>query len=316
MAAYLLGGLLTALGLGRAARSGRPSWWTRIGVALTVIGILLTAGGIAVRSVIAGFGPVTNLYGTFTWVALVSSALGLVLARLTGKGVYAVVAGIAAGLCVLVGHVIPPDYRQIEQLQPVLRSQYWLVVHVMTEVASYAAFLVAWLLGNIVLWDAWRRRAKVAAGDAQAIYRALQVGVVLVAAGTLLGAVWADKAWGRFWGWDPKEVWALVTFLTYLVPLHLRYAGAVGPTGLAAWSVLGFLSVVMSWWGVNFFIGAGLHAYATGHGFGTFTTDQLWVFVLSGAQAALTAVQVLAIRRATSAPVKAVPADDLASAHG
>ena len=93
------------------------------------------------------------------------------------------------------------------------------------------------------------------------IYRAMQVGVLLVAAGTILGGVWADVSWGRFWGWDPKEVWALITLLVYLVPLHGRFAGWVSTFGLVASSVVCFLSVLMAWYGVNFVLGVGLHSY-------------------------------------------------------
>ena len=93
------------------------------------------------------------------------------------------------------------------------------------------------------------------------IYRAMQVGVLLVAAGTILGGVWADASWGRFWGWDAKEVWALVTLLVYLVPLHGRFAGWVNTFGLVIASVVCFLSVLMAWYGVNFVLGVGLHAY-------------------------------------------------------
>ena len=93
------------------------------------------------------------------------------------------------------------------------------------------------------------------------IYRAMQVGVLLIAAGTILGGVWADYSWGRFWGWDAKEVWALVTLLVYLVPLHGRFAGWVNTFGLVMASVICFLSVLMAWYGVNFLLGVGLHAY-------------------------------------------------------
>ena len=75
-------------------------------------------------------------------------------------------------------------------------------------------------------------------------YRALQVGVLLLAAGTILGGVWADYAWGRFWGWDPKEVWALVALLAYVAVLHARHTGWLGNFGLAAWSVVSFATVV------------------------------------------------------------------------
>jgi ABC-type transport system involved in cytochrome c biogenesis permease subunit len=93
------------------------------------------------------------------------------------------------------------------------------------------------------------------------IYRTMQVGVLLIAAGTILGGVWADYSWGRFWGWDPKEVWALITLLVYLIPLHGRFAGWVNTFGLVIASVVCFLSVIMAWYGVNFVLGVGLHSY-------------------------------------------------------
>jgi ABC-type transport system involved in cytochrome c biogenesis permease subunit len=197
-----------------------------------------------------------------------------------------------------VGELMPPDFgAHLSQLQPVLRTRFWLWVHVLTIVASYGAFLLAWVMGNIVLFTAVHRQRHVTTAESTAIYRALQVGVVLVAAGTLLGGMWADQAWGRFWGWDPKEVWALVILLCYLVPLHLRYAGVVGPTALAGWAVYGFLSVIMSWYGVNFLLGVGKHAYATGSGFAnSFSTDQVVVLGLSVVQLVVTTAQLLALR--------------------
>ena len=93
------------------------------------------------------------------------------------------------------------------------------------------------------------------------IYRAMQVGVLMIAGGTILGGVWADYSWGRFWGWDPKEVWALITLLVYLIPLHGRFAGWVNTFGLVMASVVCFLSVIMAWYGVNFVLGVGLHSY-------------------------------------------------------
>jgi cytochrome c biogenesis factor len=90
--------------------------------------------------------------------------------------------------------------------------------------------------------------------------------VLLLAGGIILGGVWADYSWGRFWGWDPKEVWALVALLGYLCVLHARYAGWVGQRGLAALAVACFSLVVMAWYGVNFVLGAGLHSYGFGGG--------------------------------------------------
>jgi ABC-type transport system involved in cytochrome c biogenesis permease subunit len=119
------------------------------------------------------------------------------------------------------------------------------------------------------------------------IYRTMQVGVLLVAAGTILGGVWADYSWGRFWGWDPKEVWALITLLVYLVPLHGRFAGWVSTFGLVAASVVCFLSVLMAWYGVNFVLGVGLHSYGftEGGGQGVVTACTLAVLATVGAAA-------------------------------
>ncbi len=105
-----------------------------------------------------------------------------------------------------------------------------------------------------------------------------------MAAGTILGALWADVAWGRFWGWDAKEVWALVSLLVYMVVLHGRYAGWSGNFGLAVGSVLGATAILMAWYGVNFFLGSGLHSYASGAGgqweVGTAVFIN-WIFILA-----------------------------------
>lgn len=398
-------------------------------------GILLEVFGFYLRVRISGWAPVTNMYETVIWVALVTAVIGGVL-ELIYRKVYAITAasGVALLATLLAANVplLDPD---IPQLQPVLRSNYWLVIHVLTIVSSYAAFALAMGLGLIAtgyyLTATYRRspgylelltpilvgipvlavglagvyasqggfgpqyandgtafylflltavvgglmtgagvfapigellnraffpvveldetalagdrgpssgpgrtqpvalangngngnghhpadephvtveaddeavrsgssqaggvltavnpvvaeiRAKAAASrpklDARSqamqatagqikplttfIYRAMQVGVLLVAAGTILGGVWADYSWGRFWGWDPKEVWALITLLVYLVPLHGRFAGWVNTFTLVMASVGCFLSVLMAWYGVNFVLGVGLHSY-------------------------------------------------------
>ncbi|MGD0384030.1 MAG: cytochrome c biogenesis protein CcsA, partial [Thermoguttaceae bacterium] len=131
-----------------------------------------------------------------------------------------------------------------------------------------------------------RRPPEICATLAGFIYKATQVAVLLLAAGTILGALWADVAWGRFWGWDAKEVWALVSLLVYITILHGRYAGWSGNFGLAVGSVLGATAILMAWYGVNFFLGSGLHSYASGAGgqweVGTAIVIN-WIFVLAAA---------------------------------
>jgi ABC-type transport system involved in cytochrome c biogenesis permease subunit len=172
----------------------------------------------------------------------------------------------------------PIPGKQFSPLQPVLRDNFWLTIHVLTIVSSYAAGALAWGLGCLSLgYYLLGRYRQPAAGGAKSppeacaalagfIYKAMQVAVLLLAAGTILGGLWADVSWGRFWGWDPKEVWALVSLLAYLVILHGRYAGWIGNFGLAAGSVFGAAVIGMSWYGVNFLLGAGLHSYGFGQG--------------------------------------------------
>ena len=111
------------------------------------------------------------------------------------------------------------------------------------------------------------------------LYRVLQLGVLLLAAGTILGGVWANYSWGRFWGWDPKETWALIALLCYITTLHGRLAGWWSEFGLVVASVVCFLAVLMAWYGVNFVLGKGLHSYGFGIGgetyVGTFVVADL-----------------------------------------
>ncbi|HEY1066929.1 MAG TPA: cytochrome c biogenesis protein CcsA, partial [Pirellulales bacterium] len=145
--------------------------------------------------------------------------------------------------------VLDPNFKP---LQPVLRDNFWLTIHVLTIVSSYAAGALAWGLGNIALGcylfgryrttevdgDVVVRAPEVCAALAGYVYKVIQVAVLLLAAGTILGGLWADVSWGRFWGWDPKEVWALASLLVYLAILHGRYAGWFNNFGLAVGSVL------------------------------------------------------------------------------
>jgi ABC-type transport system involved in cytochrome c biogenesis permease subunit len=190
-------------------------------------------------------------------------------------------------------------------LQPVLRSNFWLTVHVLTIVSSYAAGMLAFGVGLIALTyylfgryrdpvvlthvpagmrpaghdepDSEqylaRRPPDQVSALAQYAYRAIQVAVLLLATGTILGGIWADRSWGRFWGWDPKEVWALVSLLVYLAILHGRFAGWFNNFGLIFGTVIGATAILMSWYGVNFVLPklapdgqAGLHSYGSGSG--------------------------------------------------
>ena len=139
----------------------------------------------------------------------------------------------------------------------------------MTITLSYAAFFLAFGIGDYGLFlyikDAKAFKAKIR-DLSQDCYRLIQVGVVLLAAGTILGGVWADYSWGRFWGWDPKETWAFIALMGYLAILHARLVGWVKEFWMLAGSIISFSLVIMAWYGVNFILGAGLHSYGFGAG--------------------------------------------------
>ncbi len=234
------------------------------------------AAGFWCRTTISGRPPVSNMYESIIWVAFMTATFGLLLELIYRRGVIALAGALASALGFVLADQLPLTFApNIQPLQAVLRSNYWLIIHVLTIVSSYAAFSLAWALGLInlgVLVFAPGRRdlTKELSGFC---YRAIQIGVVLLAAGTFLGGFWAAESWGRFWGWDPKEVWALIALLCYVIPLHARYAGWVKEFGLSVCAVVCFASVVMAWYGVNFVLGAGLHSYGFGGG------NDAWVYL-------------------------------------
>jgi cytochrome c-type biogenesis protein CcsB len=225
--------------------------------------------GFAMRTIVSGRAPVTNMFESVVYLGLGATVFGLFFELFSRKGfILAAAAAIATIALVLADNcpvVLDPS---LKPLAPILKSNYWLTIHVMTITLSYAAFALAWGIGNITLgyYLASAKNREIIASLAKFIYRSLKAGFLLLIIGTILGAFWADVSWGRFWGWDPKEVWALITLLFYAALLHARRIGWVGNFGMAVWSVLCFLVVIMAWYGVNFMLGVGLHSYGSSGG--------------------------------------------------
>ncbi len=436
-AAYFLAMALLVVALGFQGLD-QTSILAKFGRVIHVLGVLALMGGIGLEAVgfyyrvlISGWAPVTNMYETVIWVSAVAAVLSL-LFELAYRNTYMGLAGSTLALFgTLLAANVPLLDPNIHTLTPVLRSNYWLTIHVLTEVSSYGAFLLAAMLGLIATFfyltatyrrspsffqlalpllpgvpllaagllgilgasgsygPAWQLgdlgyRAVVAvawagmiftivglgalAGEvasrltfreeqesdaestvayesdvstratsykagalaegtgavatlqrpsasalhaaalatplkldargrsmqataarikplANFIYWSMAWGVVLITAGTILGGVWADYSWGRFWGWDPKEVWALATLVIYLIPLHGRLAGWINPFALVVCSVVCSMSVVMAWYGVNFVLGVGLHSYGftEGGGQGVVITTCLALLALPAA---------------------------------
>lgn len=239
------------------------------GIGAYLLGLAATAVGFWMRVKISGRAPVTNMYESVVFMAAGTLVFGLIAELAVRRRFLLVAAAVISALALVIADVcsgvLDPSLRP---LAPVLRHDLWLVVHVMVIMLGYAAFALSLGIGKITLGCYMRRsrdRALIAVLT-RLNYQVLQVGVWLLVVGTILGAGWADYSWGRFWGWDPKEVWALITLLGYLALLHARYVGWVKERGLAAWSVLSFALVVMAWYGVNYVLGAGLHSYGFGGG--------------------------------------------------
>ena len=246
---------------------GRSLYWAGMLVLLAAFGVHVY--GFVLRCLIAGRPPVTNMYESVIWVSLGVAFFAIIFELIYKARFYAVAASALATLLLVVADSVPSILDpNIDPLVPVLRSNYWLTIHVLTITLSYAAFALALGVGNLSLgYYIFKpaEREKVARLN-YFLYRSIQVGVVLLAAGTILGGVWANASWGRFWGWDPKEVWALIALLGYLAILHGRYAGWLRGFGLAVGSVVAFLLVLMAWYGVNFILGVGLHSYGFSSG--------------------------------------------------
>ncbi len=271
----------TAAGVSPSAKTGK--FFQNAALPLTFLGLSLHILGMALRCYIAGRPPVTNMYESIVWVSFGVMVFATILWFIQKNSILFSIATAMSAIGLIVSDAAPAMIDpSIHPLVPVLRSNYWLTIHVLTITLSYAALALTLGIGNVTLWFYLKGAEGTTEGTKKITmlnlltYRAMQFGVVLLAAGTILGGVWADYSWGRFWGWDPKEVWALIALLGYLAVIHARFTGWMRPFGFAAWTVVAFTLVVMAWYGVNFVLGVGLHSY----GFSTGGQSTVTVFVL------------------------------------
>ncbi len=235
-------------------------------VALTA-GFVFHTAGLVLRALILSRPPVANMYETMIfmdWALVLCVGLYAIFQK---RRAFLSSGALASVMVMLYANLLPVD-QSLDVLAPVLRSSYWLTIHVITIMFSYSLFTLAMAVSHrhLFLSSLGRFTADDDKASAHVIYRLLQAGLIALGAGTILGGVWANETWGRFWGWDPKETWAFITFLGYMAILHLRYSKRLDNFALAVAGVLGFLLVLMTWYGVNFVLGRGLHSYGSGSG--------------------------------------------------
>ncbi|MGD9970990.1 MAG: cytochrome c biogenesis protein CcsA [Sulfuricurvum sp.] len=241
--------------------------FAKISLALLVLFFVAHTVGLGMRWYIAGHAPWSNGYESMIYIGWASVLAGFIFAKKSPMTLAAT--SIMTGLILFVAHLNWMD-PQVTTLVPVLQS-YWLSIHVSMITASYGFLGLGALLGMItlVLFIAKKShneaRLNLSIRELNAINEmSILVGLVLLTIGNFLGGVWANESWGRYWGWDPKETWALVTILVYAVVVHVRMIkGAHSEYVYSVISLLAFTSVLMTYFGVNYYL-AGMHSYAKG----------------------------------------------------
>ncbi len=247
---------------------GFPSM-RRAGFWVIGLGLLIHATGLIFRIVISGRPPVTNLYSSFLFVSAGSVCVMMVVERMTKLGIGNVLAGIFGSWALIWAQGIAiKSGDTFAVLQAVLDTQFWLTTHVICISLGYSATVAAGLLGIAfliasILVPVFNKETRRTFG--KIIYGIVCFALLLSFFGTVLGGLWGDDSWGRFWGWDPKENGALMIVFWNAILLHARWGGMIKERGLAGLSVLGIVITLWSWEGVNQ-LGVGLHSYGFNEG--------------------------------------------------
>jgi cytochrome c-type biogenesis protein CcsB len=285
---YLLSGmlLLIVFFIGIFFRSeqalNRLKWPKRIFIAITIITFVYHGVGLGLRWAISGHAPWSNGYEAIVFIGWVTMIAGFAFAKknqvvLAGAAVLA-----ALMLWVTEMNLMDPE---ITPLVPVLKS-YWLMIHVAIITGSYGFLGLACILGlinlKLYLLQSEKSATLVKLNIQEITYIAemtMTVGLYMLTIGTFLGGVWANESWGRYWGWDPKETWALVSVLVYAVILHFRMIpGLQGRFLFNALAFWGYSAILFTFFGVNFML-VGLHSYAQGEGLGQFPTWLIYLII-------------------------------------
>ena len=265
------------------------SWlvWTR-GLnwsAFALIALVFAVHTFAIigRIYISGRPPVTNLYSSAVFIGWACVVAGLIIEVVYRLGVGNVIASVAGFITLGIAHLLAGDGDTFTVLQAVLDTQFWLATHVVCITLGYAATYVAGLLAVVYILRGLATPTllpDVGKALARMTYGALCFALFFSFVGTVLGGLWADDSWGRFWGWDPKENGALMIVLWNALVLHARWDGMVKDRGMAVLAVLGNICVSWSWFGVNE-LGVGLHSYGFTEGvlftLGMFSLSQVLI---------------------------------------
>lgn len=267
---YLLSSVLyLAVFIFRARKIGQ------VASAITIVGFLVQTSGIILRWVESykmgiGHAPLSNMYESLVFFAWAIIIFYLFLELKFKNRIIGAFATPFAFVAMAYASFATGISSEITPLVPALQSN-WLIAHVITCFIGYAAFSVACGLGIMYLLKTGRPKTGQGVIDTlpdlkvidDITHKTIIFGFLWLSAGIITGAIWANSAWGTYWSWDPKETWSLITWFVYASSLHARFVRGWGGKRIAWLAIIGFISVIFTYFGVNFLL-SGLHSYASG----------------------------------------------------
>jgi ABC-type transport system involved in cytochrome c biogenesis permease subunit len=245
------------------------SWlrWTepaqKAAFGLVALGWVAATAGILTRMWLEGRPPVTNLYSSALFIGWGAVALCLVLEFIYRNAIGSLAAGVIGFCTLLIAHHLSLAGDTMEMMRAVLDSNFWLATHVVVVTTGYASTFLAGMLAIIyVVRGVFTRGLDRATADSlgKMVYGIVCFATLFSFVGTMLGGIWADQSWGRFWGWDPKENGALIIVIWNALILHARWGGLIRQRGLMCLAIFGNVVTSWSWFGTNM-LGIGLHSY-------------------------------------------------------
>ncbi len=274
MVIYVLAGLLAIFSWFNLSETLR-----RCAVWLIGLAFLIHTTGLIYRMVLEGRPPVTNLYSSAIFIGWGACLLGIILEKFYKNGIGCVVSAGIGFITLIIAHHLALEGDTMEMMRAVLDTNFWLATHVVCVTTGYASTFVAGFLALIyIVRGVFTKTLDEATGKSlsRMIYGIVCFATLFSFVGTVLGGIWADQSWGRFWGWDPKENGALIIVLWNALILHLRWGGMIRERGLVVCAIGGNIVTAWSWFGVNM-LGIGLHSY----GFTDAAFKWLLLFVVS-----------------------------------
>lgn len=297
---YLIGFLLATVGLTTGKSLFRQAAWIPVGIAM-----IWHITGLVWRVYLTARPPVTNLYGTFLFVSLICVLLALLVEWKQKNSLGLFAGSFIAVTFLFLAERFGAEGDTLQKVVAVLASNFWLSTHVIAVTIGYAGVWIAGVFGHIwLLLNLCNRSKEKQASVMNALNGVLGFGLTFAFLGTMLGGIWADQSWGRFWGWDPKENGALLIVLWTAAIYHARVGGMIREKGTAAAAAFGCVMVMLAWLGVNL-LGVGLHSY------GFTSAMRTGFFIYVGAEIVFISLSLgmLAIRNTAPATTAAATAD-------